>query len=114
MDDTGEQRATWTFFTNHARVLVTIAADPEARIRDIAARIGITERAAQGIVKDLQEAGYVLSTRDGRRNRYEIVPGGTLRHPSQTDIPVQALIDLFANASLLKSRARRADPPRVV
>ena len=62
----------WSFLTNHARVLLCIAHDPGVRLRDIAARVGITERGAYGIVTDLAEAGYVVKERDGRRNRYQI------------------------------------------
>jgi IclR-like helix-turn-helix domain-containing protein len=62
----------WSFLTNHARVLLCIARDPGLRLRDIAARVGVTERTAHGIVTDLTVAGYVMKTKDGRRNRYEI------------------------------------------
>ncbi|MGA3354562.1 MAG: helix-turn-helix domain-containing protein [Acidimicrobiales bacterium] len=62
----------WSFLTNHARVLACIAQDPGVRIRDIAATLGITERNAFGIVRDLIAAGYVLKDKDGRRNRYGI------------------------------------------
>ncbi len=62
----------WSFLTNHARVLLCIAHDPGARLRDIAASLGITERRAHGIVTDLVEAGYVVKHKDGRRNRYRI------------------------------------------
>ncbi len=62
----------WSFLTNHARALICIAHDPGARLRDIAATLGITERRAFGIVTDLIDAGYVLKVRDGRRNRYHI------------------------------------------
>ena len=62
----------WSFLTNHARVLVCIAHDPGARLRDIAASLGITERSAHGIVTDLAEAGYVMKQKEGRRNRYQI------------------------------------------
>jgi DNA-binding transcriptional ArsR family regulator len=64
--------ADWSFLTNHARVLLCIADDPGVRLRDIAARVGITERGAYGIVTDLTDAGYVVKERDGRRNRYQI------------------------------------------
>jgi hypothetical protein len=64
--------ADWGFLTNHARVLVCIAHDPGARLRGIAASLGITERSAHGIVTDLAEAGYVVKQREGRRNRYHI------------------------------------------
>ena len=63
---------TWSFLTNHARVLLRIAQDPGARLRDIAATLGITERSAYGIVTDLTRAGYVVKEKDGRRNRYQI------------------------------------------
>jgi DNA-binding MarR family transcriptional regulator len=62
----------WSFLTNHARVLLRIAQDPGARLRDIADSLGITERSAYGIVTDLAAAGYVVKQKDGRRNRYQI------------------------------------------
>ena len=62
----------WTFLTNHASVLLSLAADPNQRLRDVAAAVGITERAVQRIVADLEEAGYLTRTRVGRRNRYEL------------------------------------------
>lgn len=73
--------ADWTFLTNHGHVMVMLARDPEARIRDLAEGIGITERAAQRIVGDLVDAGYLTRIRVGRRNRYEIDPSVPLRHP---------------------------------
>ena len=77
----GDAPRTWTFLTNHAHVLVCIADEPDIRGRDIAARVGITERAAQMIVADLVAEGYVTRTREGRRNRYEVDPDAPLRHP---------------------------------
>jgi hypothetical protein len=64
--------STWNFLTNHGRVLLCIAHDPEIRLRDIATSLGITERSAYGIVNDLAEGGYVTKQRDGRRNRYQV------------------------------------------
>ena len=64
--------ANWSFLTSHARVLMCIAHDPGARLRDIAASLGITERSAYGIVTDLAGPGYVVKQKDGRRNRYQI------------------------------------------
>jgi len=64
--------ATWIFLTNHARVLLCIARDPGARLRDIAGSLGITERSAHGMVSDLAAAGYVIKHKDGRRNRYQV------------------------------------------
>ena len=77
----GVPGATWDFLTNHAHVLTCIASEPGARLREIAAAIGITERAAHRIVSELVEEGYVLRHREGRRNRYEVVPKLPLRHP---------------------------------
>lgn len=62
----------WSFLTTHARVLLTIAGDPDTRLRDIAAAVGVTERRAHEIVTDLAASGYVVKHRIGRRNRYEI------------------------------------------
>lgn len=62
----------WSFFTNHARVLICIAGDPDLRLRDLASALGITERSAYGIVADLVEAGCVAKDKDGRRNRYRV------------------------------------------
>jgi hypothetical protein len=90
---TDEKRSTWTFLTNHAHALNCIAADPDVRLRDVAAQIGITERAAQLIVADLVEAGYLTRTRVGRRNRYEVHPELPLRHPIERDHEVGALLE---------------------
>ena len=86
----------WTFLTNHAHVLLCIADDPDIRLRDIAGRVGITERAAQKIVADLSTDGYVSVTRVGRRNQYRIIPGGRFRHPLESQHEVSELLDLFA------------------
>jgi hypothetical protein len=83
----------WTFLTNHGHVLVAIARDPEARLRDVAERVGITERAAQGIVHDLVSAGYLTRERIGRRNRYEVNPDKPLRHPLERGHDVAILLD---------------------
>ncbi|NRQ34521.1 MarR family transcriptional regulator, partial [Nonomuraea sp. NN258] len=88
--DPKERRSTWAFLTNHARVLLILAREPEARMRDIAEAIGITERAAQNIVTDLEHDGYVQRERQGRRNRYTLVPGRHLRRPTEQTVPVQA------------------------
>jgi DNA-binding MarR family transcriptional regulator len=73
--------AEWTFLTNHSHVLVCLADDPDLRIRDIAERVGITERATQRIVAELTASGYLEKQRDGRRNRYTVVLDKPLRHP---------------------------------
>lgn len=76
--------ADWSFLTNHARALLCIAHDPGSRLIDVAATLGITERSAYAIVKDLANDGYVLKAKDGRRNRYEVqghmpVPGSIIQ-----------------------------------
>lgn len=85
-------RATWTFLTNHAHVLVCIADDANMRGRDIAVRVGITERAAQAIINDLVLEGYVKRTKVGRRNHYEVNPDAPLRHPLEHDHTVGELL----------------------
>jgi hypothetical protein len=75
----------WTFLTNHARVLLCIAHDPGARLRDIAARLDITERTAYGIVTDLAQAGYLVKHKDGRRNRYQIQAHLPLPEPTSQE-----------------------------
>src|ERR1700683_1061087 len=72
---------TWSFLTNHGRVLLRSARDPGARLRDIAATLGITERTAYGIVTDLTAAGYVTKHKDGRRNHYQIQAHRPLPEP---------------------------------
>jgi DNA-binding transcriptional ArsR family regulator len=73
-------KSSWTFLSNHAHVLICIAGEPEIRMRDVALRIGITERAVQRIVAELEEGGYLTITREGRRNRYEVHDDLPMRH----------------------------------
>lgn len=84
--------AGWTFLTNHAHVLLCIARDQGVRLRDIADHVGITERAAQGIVSDLVEGGYVTRTREGRRNTYEVIADGRFRHPMEDEHEIGVLL----------------------
>ncbi|MFD0884987.1 helix-turn-helix transcriptional regulator [Streptosporangium algeriense] len=90
-----DDRSSWTFLTHHARVLLEIARDPQIRLRDIAHSIGITERAVQGIVADLHEAGYLTIERVGRRNRYHLNLERGFRYPTEAHAPVRALVELF-------------------
>ena len=85
---------TWRFLTNHTQVLLCIARVPDVRLRDVAEQVGITERAAQRIVADLVEAGFVERERKGRRNSYRINEHRHMRHPAQEDIEIRALLDL--------------------
>jgi DNA-binding MarR family transcriptional regulator len=91
----GKKDHLWRFVTNHAHVLQCIAADPDARLRDIAAAVGITERATVSIVSDLEQAGYLTKSRDGRRNRYEVHDELPLRHPSHRHHTVGDLIQFL-------------------
>lgn len=86
----------WTFLTNHAHVLLCLAADPEMRLRDVAATVGITERAAQRIVMELEQGGYLERERVGRRNRYRLHPEQPLRHPMDRVHQVGELLDVLA------------------
>ncbi|MEZ4235769.1 MAG: winged helix-turn-helix domain-containing protein [Myxococcota bacterium] len=86
--------ATWTFLSNHAHVVILLGNDPALRMRDLAERIGVTERAIQRIVHELAEAGYLEVHKEGRRNRYEVRRDRTLRHPIEAGVRVGALIDL--------------------
>lgn len=85
----------WTFLTNHAQVLICIARNRNSTAREIAAQVGITERAVQRILRDLHDGGYISHTRDGRTNRYEIHAEVPMRHPAQHGHAVRELIDLL-------------------
>jgi len=89
----------WTFLTNHAHVLLTIAHEPEGVMRDVAQRVGITERAVQRIVADLQKAGYIQVIRSGRQNRYKVRANMNLRHPIERHRHVSDLIALLIGSS---------------
>ncbi|MFP4485151.1 MAG: helix-turn-helix transcriptional regulator [Spirochaetota bacterium] len=86
--------ATWTYLTNHSHVIICLAEDPNSRLRDVAQRIGITERAVQMIVSDLEEAGVLERHRQGRRNHYEIKPDTPLRHPVEAHRTVRDLLNM--------------------
>jgi hypothetical protein len=88
--------ANWSFLTSHARVLMCIAHDPGARLRDIAAGLGITERSAYSIVTELAEAGYVVKQKDGRRNRYQIQAHLPLPEPTSRERTVGEILALLA------------------
>jgi hypothetical protein len=90
----------WTFLTSHARVLLCIAHDPGARLRDIAASLDITERSAYGIVTDLAEAGYIVKHKDGRRNRYQIQAHLPLPEPTRLERTVGEVLTLLAGTDI--------------
>ena len=90
--------ARWTFLSNHAHVLLLLAKEPEIRLRDVATRVGITERAVQRIVADLEEGSYLERERTGRRNRYKVHPGMPLRHPIEAHRRIASLIALVIDS----------------
>jgi DNA-binding MarR family transcriptional regulator len=85
----------WHFLTSHTQVLLAIHRDPDVRLRDVAATVGITERAAQRIVNDLVEAGYVTRERHGRRNRYDVRSEARMRHPEQFEHEIGELLEVL-------------------
>ena len=86
----------WTFLTNHAHVLVHLHANPDARVRDLAQAVGITERSVMNILADLEDSGYVTRTRVGRRNEYRIHPRLKFRHPAEANQPIGRLLEIFS------------------
>ena len=105
------KRDGWTFLTNHGHVLVCLAADPEVLLRDVATSIGITERAVQQIVGDLEQAGVIIRLRVGRRNRYVVRREEQFRHPLEAGVTIGDFVDLVE-----RSRAcpRRKPSPHAV
>jgi MarR family len=90
--------ASWTFLTYHARVLLCVAHDPGVRLRDIAARLDITERGAFGIITDLVQAGYVVKEKNGRRNRYHVQAHLPLPEPDGRERTVGEILSLLTGA----------------
>ena len=110
-----ERGGSWTLLTGHGHVLVEIARNPEARMRDISAAAGITERTAQVIVADLEAAGYITRTRIGRRTRYTVNPDNPFRHSAQEGLRVGPLLDLLtamADVDAPAQAASRSHRPR--
>jgi DNA-binding transcriptional ArsR family regulator len=100
----------WTFLSNHGHVLVCLARDPEARLRDVAVAVGITERAVQKIVSDLEDAGVVERVREGRRNRYRLFLDQPLRHPIEAHRSIGALLGMVLEPAALKRLSDPAEP----
>lgn len=89
----------WTFLSNHGHVLVSLARDPDARMRDVAASVGITERSVQQIVSDLVALGYLRKEKLGRRNRYDVVRGAHFRHDLEAGVTIGDFLDLVLAGS---------------
>lgn len=90
---------TWTFLTNHAQVLLCLADSPDIRLRDVALRVGITERATQRILAELVDSGYVKTTRVGRRNNYTVDREHAMRHTAQLGHEIGSLLDVLGTSS---------------
>ena len=89
-------RPPWTFLSNHAHALLFLAQNPDARLRDIADAVGITERFTHTVVTDLIEAGYLTSSKQGRRNTYQVNDELTFRHPLEQGARIGSLLDIFS------------------
>jgi DNA-binding IclR family transcriptional regulator len=90
--------ASWTFLTNHAHVLMAIASDPNLRVRDLADRVGITERAALRILGELEASAYLERHRIGRRTSYRLRLDQPMRHPMERTHPIRALVEALAGS----------------
>ena len=97
--------ADWGFLTNHARALLYIAHDPDARLRDLAVSLNITERTAYSVVADLTEAGYVVKEKEGRRNRYHIQTHLPLRDSISRERTIGEVLELFVGTTERQDRS---------
>ena len=98
----GDRRKAWTFLSNHAHVLLCLARDPNARLRDVATQVGITERGVHRIVGELEDGGVLARVRDGRRNRYELDVTAPLRHPLENTRTVGRLLEMLLEPREIK------------
>lgn len=87
--------AKWTFFTNHAHVLFSISEDPDITLREVAVKVGITERATQRIVAELESGGYLRHEKKGRRNHYELIDQAPLRHPIESHVTIGDVLQVL-------------------
>jgi DNA-binding MarR family transcriptional regulator len=90
------QSGTWTFLTNHTHILICLAENPEMRIRDLADQVGITERAVQRIVAELEQAGAISKVKEGRRNHYAVNTSLPLRHPVEAHCRIGDILEMVA------------------
>ncbi len=101
----------WTVFTNHGHVLIYVGHNPDVRVRDVAAAVGITERAVQSILHDLDEAGYIEREHTGRRVHYRILRNAPLRHPLEARTSVGTILDAVSIAP--ESGPSDSQPPHL-
>lgn len=111
-DSPGARKGLWTFLSNHAHVLVLLAGDPDARLRDLAGRIGVTERAVHRIVHDLEDAGVLEHVREGRRNHYTIHIERHLRHPLAAHVTVGDLLRMVTGKPPTARAGKRSNAQR--
>ncbi len=102
-----EAGSDWTFFSNYTHVLICLAENPDARLRDVAQRVGITERSALRLVTQLEQGGILLRVKEGRRNRYVIEPNEQLRHPIEAHCTVGELLRTILSPADFESLAQR-------
>ena len=95
MSDDPVTRPGWTFLTNHSHVLICLARNPNLRLRELAQLVGITERAVQSILRDLEAEGYVSRRRVGRRNRYDVHPEHPMRHPVEAGHTIAEVLEVL-------------------
>lgn len=110
LKDRKDERATsigWNFFSNYAHVLVCLAENPDARLRDVAERVGITERTALRLVTQLEQSGILIRLKEGRRNRYTINPSERLRHPIEEHCTVGELLKTILSRNAFNALMQR-------
>lgn len=107
---TSPEPPSWTFLTNHAHVLICIALDPDLRLRDVAGRVGITERATQRILHDLVEGGYVSRSKVGRRNSYRLRLEQPMRHPVEAGHAIRDLVTALSDEAAAAARGSAGQP----
>ena len=100
------EKSTWTFLSNHAHVLICIARNPSSRVRDLAALVGITERAVHRLIAELKEAGYLQYDREGRRNRYTVCGDLAMRHAVEGHCLVSDLLETVLQPGTRSMQAR--------
>ncbi len=88
----------WTFFSNHGHVYFLLAANEDITVREMALKVGITERSVLGIIQELEDAGYIKREKVGRSNQYKIVSKKTLRHPLESNVQIKDLVEIIKNA----------------
>jgi DNA-binding MarR family transcriptional regulator len=94
-DEAASAGARWTFLTNHTHVLAVLHSDPQLVLRQVAVRVGITERAVQRIIQELEEGGFITREKVGRQNRYKVLSNQSLRHPIEAHRNIGDLLRLI-------------------